>query len=189
LVIVKSRDGVVNWVVGHQGLNGGTTPWNYYLVLQTTGAQAASITPWNNSAPTSTLINVGTNQLLNEKQVAYCFAEIPGFSKIFSYTGNGSADGPFVHCGFKPKFVLMKAATTTGNWILHDIVRNTYNVADLSLYPNLSQAEDSGASGRPIDVVSNGFKLRSLDADFNSNTNTYIGIAFADVPAKYSLAR
>jgi hypothetical protein len=55
--------------------------------------------------------------------VAYCFAEIEGYSKFGSYTGNGSTDGTFIYTGFRPAFVMVKN-NFTGNWVNADNKRN-----------------------------------------------------------------
>lgn len=183
--IVKNRDIADGWYCGHKNLASAT---DSYLLLNGTGAVATAAGIWGAGANSTTLGIRGSSIAANgQKIVAYCFAEIPGFSKAFSYTGNGSADGPFVHCGFKPKFILLKNASAAGNgWIIYDAVRNTYNVMDFYLQPNTSSAEGAAAY---IDAVSNGFKVRTANADANGSTNTIVGIAFADVPAKYSLVR
>jgi hypothetical protein len=118
--------------------------------------------------------------------VMYVWAAVPGFSTFGSYTGNGSSDGVFSYLGFKPRLVLIKRTDTTGNWIMWDTARNTYNVMGEELYPNLSNA---GSTATDMDVLSNGFKLRNTTADFNANGGTYIYAAFAENPFKNSLAR
>ena len=118
--------------------------------------------------------------------VTYCFAPVEGYSAFGSYTGNGSADGPFVYTGFRPRWVLWRASSTTGNWILIDTVRDAYNVSNARLFPNLSNAEQANANGN-IDVLSNGFKFRNTTADNNANGVTHIYAAFAENP--FSLAR
>jgi hypothetical protein len=186
LVIYKNRDGTAaNWAVGSSLLNGGASPWNYYLVLQTTAAFAASASPWNNTAPTSSVFSVGVNALNGVNHVAYCFAEVLGYSKIGSYTGNGSADGPFVWCGFRPRWVMVKRTDATSDWWIIDTARNTGNLSDLVLYPDLANAEGAGAC--PFDFVSNGLKARS--ATYNVSGGTYIFIAFAEAPFNYANAR
>jgi hypothetical protein len=122
----------------------------------------------------------------HRKYVAYCFAEVEGFSKFSSYTGNGSADGPFVYTGFRPAFVLGKDSSSTNNWFIFDSVRDTYNVAGKILRPNLVDAELD--SPPRIDLLSNGFKVRSTGLP-NDSGETYIYAAFAENPFKYSLAR
>ncbi|NBV95362.1 MAG: hypothetical protein EBR90_01035, partial [Actinobacteria bacterium] len=119
--------------------------------------------------------------------VAYCFAEVAGFSKFGSYTGNGSADGPFVFCGFRPRFVLIKRTDSANDWIIYDSARDTNNVERSRLYPNASAAEDYLDT---MDFVSNGFKLRTAAGTaYNTNGGTYIFAAFAENPTKYALAR
>ena len=118
--------------------------------------------------------------------VAYCFAEVAGYSKAFSYTANGSTDGPFIYLGFRPAYLLIKGATVTGAWWLIDCKRSTYNLVDKLLFANLSNAEDTYGS---VDLLSNGFKIRNNNSDDNTGTYTYIGMAFAEFPFKYSLAR
>jgi hypothetical protein len=121
--------------------------------------------------------------------VAYCWAEIAGFSKFGSYTGNGSADGPMVYCNFAPKFVMVKRTDSTTNWVIADSSRSTYNASDASLYPNASTAEVSAPSDLNCDLLSNGFKVRSTGATANASGGTYIFMAFASNPFKNSNAR
>jgi hypothetical protein len=118
--------------------------------------------------------------------VAYCWAEIAGFSKFGSYTGNGSTDGTFVFTNFRPKFVMIKRTDSTGSWGMEDNERLGYNPNNRSLYANLANAEDTNS---PLDILSNGFKLRASDSTFNANGGTYIYMAFAESPFKNSLAR
>jgi hypothetical protein len=112
--------------------------------------------------------------------VAYCFAEIAGYSKFGSYVGNGSTDGPFVFCGFRPRFIMLKATTAiAGNWVIHDTARNTYNDNSAVVYPNLSNAETTIS----IDVLANGFKVRNNSTnENNTGSDTYIFAAFAEFP-------
>jgi hypothetical protein len=169
-----------NWAVYNANLAN-----TEYLLLNTTAAKATGATYWNSSTPTTTVFSVGSAADTNESTkdfVAYCFAEIPQYSKAFSLTGNANADGACVVLGFKPKLILLKCSSTTGNWYLFDTVRNTYNVLGEQLYPNLSNA---GSAVTTLDVTSNGFKLR-LAGDPNA-AQTYIGFAWADVAGKYAL--
>ncbi len=183
LVIVKSRSAVTSWATWHTTFAG----TEYIYLNQTLAKQTATPSVWNSTIPTSTVFSIGTDSSTNwtssDTYVAYCFAEIAGFSKFGSYTGNGAADGPFVWCGFRPKWLLVKDTTTGGagsDWRLIDTARDTYNDGTPTfLYPNQSLAED--ASGLVIDVLSNGFKVRSATY-INVSTNTYIFAAFAEFP-------
>lgn len=188
MVICKARGQAENWAVYHASVGN-----NYALFLNTTAAQTGpSNAYWNNTTPTSTVFSVNTSTTTNaaNTMVAYVFAEIAGFSKFGSYTGNGSADGPFVFTNFQPKFVMVKNASAVADWYILDSVRNTYNVTNLFLYPDLSNAEATGAAGvYELDFLSNGFKIRGNAANLNGSTNTVIFAAFAESPFQNSNAR
>ena len=125
----------------------------------------------------------GVNDIL-----AYCFAAIPGFSAFGSYTGNGAADGPFVYCGFRPRFVMFKMTSSTSHWVIVDTSCSPYNVTTVGLEPDSSGAETTGIG--QYDFLSNGFKCRnSVANEANVSGGTYIYAAFAENPFNYSLAR
>lgn len=189
MLIIKRRDSTIDWVVGHTSL----TSWAYCINLNLTGAQASVPAVFNSTAPTSTVFTLGGNAQINASTatyVAYCWSEVAGYSKFGSYTGNGSADGPFVYLGFRPRWVMVKyyggTAVADGPWVILDTSRDTYNVAGNQLYPNSSSAEGSAATA---DILSNGFKFRGVYQSYNSSGTTYIFAAFAESPFKYSLAR
>ena len=188
VVIAKSRDGARNWAVYHSSLG-----INYLIELNTTSAQINIPNYWGSVSPTSevfgvyTANNVGNNNYLNEDMVAYCFAEVEGFSKIGSYTGNGSADGTFVYFGFRPKYIMIKRTDSTGDWIVLDAARYLNNPNGTWLYPNLSNAE--GVLNDIGDILSNGYKNRNTQSVVNASGGTYIYMAFAENPFKQSLAR
>ena len=76
MVIVKSRgNGGNEWCVWHTSLTNAT----YYLYLNGTSAQAVATTFWNSTAPTSSVISLGTDVRTNRSSgnfVCYAFAEI-----------------------------------------------------------------------------------------------------------------
>lgn len=190
MVIVKNRTGAANhWPVYHSGL----TSAAYALRLNLTNAQASAAW-WNSTAPTSSVFSLGAETESNTNTntyVAYCFAEIPGYSKIGSYVGNNSTDGPFVYCGFRPRWIMMKSISTGGSatyaWSIFDSARSSYNIQRSQLEANTADAEDVTAVA-DVDILSNGFKPRYSPNETNG-ANTYIFMAFADVPAKFSNAR
>lgn len=187
MVIYKDRvTSGVNWVVLHQSL---LNMSNYYLTLNTPNAVASGIALGGN--PTSSVIYTSTTLAGAVATVAYCFAEIAGFSKFGSYVGNNSADGPFVYCGFRPRWVMVKdAGNSSWPWWIVDIVRNTVNPISYYMTANTESVETNNFAGNVImDAVSNGFKMRSSDAYGNTSGETYIFAAFAEFPFKYSLAR
>jgi hypothetical protein len=187
MIIVKNRSAVESWRVGHSFMNGGSSPWNYYMNLNATSAQAASSSVWNNTAPTSSVFSISNDSAVSGNTnalVAYCFSAVAGYSAFGSYTGNGSADGPFVYLGFRPRWVMSKRTDSTGSWLVVDSSRNTYNVVNGYLVPNTSDAEGSATWG---DFLSNGFKLRGTT--HNGSGESYIYACFAENPFKNSLAR
>lgn len=182
MIIVKSR-GTENWGVYHHTL-GSTTG----LLLNTTGA-SISAAWWNSAAPTSSTFSLSSGSGITntnaQAYIAYCFAEVAGFSKFGSYTGNGSTDGTFVYTGFRPRFIIIKNSGAVDSWQIRDTARDSYNQATAALYPNLSNAEGADTG---IDILSNGFKLRA-STGLNANTNTFVYAAFAEAPFQYSRAR
>lgn len=190
MVIIKNRTTAASWPVYHASI-GNTAA----VFLNATNASTTSSTYFNNTSPTSSVFSVESATATNgstNSMVAYCFAEVAGYSKFGSYTGNGSsADGPFVFCGFRPRFIMIKRTDSAGNnWVILDTSRDTYNAAGLYLYPNLSAAEDDyRASTGPVDILSNGFKQRSTLTNVNASGGTYIFMAVAENPFKLSLAR
>lgn len=190
MIITKARnDTTYHWHTWHTGIGA-----DYYLALNTTSARDKSVNIFPYSGITSSSFRTSTaaiayNNLNNVTYVAYLFAEIPGFSKFGSYTGNGSADGPFVYLGFRPKFVLIKNSSVSGdNWQIFDTARDTYNASKNLLQPNASNSESaSGSNG--FDITSNGIKVRDTGGYANRSNETYIYAAFAENPFKYALAR
>ena len=183
MIIVKKRVAGTDdaWIVWHASLPGA----NYYLNLNDTGAQDTSVNYWNNTLPTSAVFSVGASNGTNENTktfVAYCFAEIPGYSSFGSYTGNGSADGPFVYTGMTPEFVIIKRSNTTENWIMLDNARSVYNPTNDVQYPNLAQTDNTNSTSTLVDNISNGFKVRGTNTNINASGSTYIYMAFAENP-------
>jgi len=187
LIIIKARNNVSGgfWQVYHQAI--GNTK---YLELNSTSAAGTSSNRWNNTTPSSTVFTLGSDSDLNGSlnYVAYCFAPVAGYSSFGSYTGNGSADGPFVYTGFRPRFILVKRTDGVIQWTILDTARSPSNVADQRLFPNLSQAETVNGDGN-TDLLSNGFKPRNVDSAFNANGGTYIYMALAESPFQYARAR
>jgi hypothetical protein len=138
---------------------------------------------------------VGTSALVNtnnDTYIAYLFSEVEGFSKFGSYTGNNSTDGPFVWCGFRPKYILIKNATSTGApWLAYDSVRSSYNAQEAEIRPNTNEAENGFTLIGSLDFLSNGFKIREDNNTswLNTPSATFIFAAFAESPFKYARAR
>jgi hypothetical protein len=188
MILLKRRTGATaSWLVWHRSLSNLN---NNYLLLDTTDAQLSSTNIWGNH--TSSVIALDTDSLVNEQNasgstfVAYCWAQVEGFSRFGSYTGNGSANGVFVYLGFRPKFIIIKKISSGNSWVIQDASRSPFNVVDDYLAADDAAAE-STTSQVNIDFLSNGFKLRSAFDIVNSGD--YIYMAFAESPFKFSNAR
>ena len=154
----------------------------------TTNAVSDSNTRWNDTEPTSTVFTLGTEHEGNTNDgnhIAFCFTNIKGYSKIGKYTGNGNANGTFVHTGFKAAWLMLKRTDTTSDWSIYDIKRENFNAGDPQYEFDLQiEANDSAAEGSDgqLGIYSNGFKFRSTDAFTNASGGTYIYMAFAETP-------
>ncbi|QQG37862.1 MAG: hypothetical protein HYS26_04540 [Candidatus Kaiserbacteria bacterium] len=187
-MIVKDRGATNDWAVYHAANT--SAPETDYLLMNGTAATADDATYWNDTAPTASVFSLGTNADVNtsgNNYVAYLFDEISGFSDFGSYTGNGSADGPFVYTGFKPKYVVIKRTDTLGySWNTYDAARDTSNPISPCFGLESNAAET--ASCNDMDFLANGFKQRNTAAGANASGGTYVYMAFAEQPFKYSAA-
>ena len=184
MVIVKKRSSTGNWITYHV-----STGVNQYLYLNSTAAAATASPTWAVSSTTITFQQAFSDYNDNGvTYVAYCFAQIAGYSAFGSYTGNGSSDGPFVFTGFRPRYVLIKRTDAANDWVIIDTARDPINLATKALFPNSSSAETSNGF-YDDDILSNGFKIRATNSVVNANGGTYIYMAFCESPFKYANAR
>jgi len=177
VVIIKSLSATYEWRSYFSPIGAGK-----YMVLNENYSEATASNFMNNTAPTSSVFSLGSGTTPNGSgttYIAYCFADVQGFSKFGSYTGNGSADGTFVYTGFKPAFVIIKQTNFGNSWRMYDNKRSTFNVVTKELYPNTSDAE---ATTDKMDFVSNGFKFRTSATNANESGSPYIYMAFAENP-------
>jgi hypothetical protein len=168
LLFIKRRSATADWTVCNASLG---------LVLNTTAANVGS----SLGSITSTIFEVqdlATMGASGSTYVAYLFATLAGVSKVGSYTGNGSSQT--INCGFTggARFVLVKATSTTGNWIVADSARGIVAGNDPALYLNSTAAEVTGLDW--IDADSTGFVVNET-ATIAANTSgvSYIFIAVA----------
>ena len=166
-----------------------TGDWNIYhdsfssqqrIKLNSTGAVSTNSGIFS-SLPTSTLVNIGTSGDINANGTShlfYCFNSVKGYSKFGKFIGNGNADGPFIYTGFKPAFVMLKNTATTSSWEILDNKRNTFNSTAKTIFPDGAGAEYDYTN--KLDLLSNGFKLKSNSP--NGSGNTIIYMAFAEAP-------
>jgi len=191
-IICKSRSNDIGWMIGHAGLDS-TSPWNYRIFFDTGARNSDGNTSWN-GVPTSSVFYTGNTGYITGNMVAYCWAEVPGFSKFGSYTGGGSA-GRFIYTGFKPKVIWVKNYNSSSylsytGWYMWDSVRSTYNYNQSSLIASSAYQEGIRNNGGSIysvgvDILSNGFCLRGADdADTNWASGEYIYCAWGEVPTQ-----
>jgi hypothetical protein len=191
-VIVKSRSNTTDWQGYHIALG-----QNYTIQLQSTSAAINVSNYWNGGVSSTTFGINGSYDGINFSgytYVAYCFAPVVGYSSFGSFSSNQSLDGPFIYCGFRPRWILVKAAirTSGSNWSIIDAARNTGNFSVSGNGTNILYANTSGSEfssgGAQLDILSNGFKVRNNSGDINDN-GTYIYAAFAESPFNYARAR
>ena len=178
MIIVKDLTNAENWEVYNAAL--GATKSFY---LNATTVPFISSERWNDTSPTNSVFSLGTAKTNNNNAniIAYCFADVQGFSKFGSYIGNDNGDGPFIYTGFKPAFVMIKRKDGTGNWSMIDNKRSSFNECNNTLRADLTSVQYT-ATDQSNDMLSNGFKIRNNDNNFNVNNSTYIYMAFAEAP-------
>ena len=193
-VIVKRRPNSQSWNTWSQYHDNGSEAGEYgALMLESSNAfsnGSGALKYWYPSGMTSTTIGIGGasgNNNSGEAMLAYCFHDVDGYSKFHYWKGNGSTDGPFIYCGFRPRMVFWKCTDATENWQVRDTARSTFNDdSQVRIYWNSSSAESSASTASPIDFLSNGFKIRGSNTEVNGSGNHYVWGAFADVPFKYN---
>ena len=169
-----------NWAVFHSGNDNGPS---HAFRLNDTIASQADATMFNSTAPTSSVFSVGANTGSNESGttfMAYLWASVGGFSKFGSYTGNGSADGPFIYTGFRPACIIVKSIANVLNWYVFDNKRDAGNLTVTDLLLNSTAVED--ATGNAVDFLSNGFKVRATNSGVNLSGSTFVYAAWAEFP-------
>jgi len=191
MIIMKNRDLAVSWVVWFPNLQAN----NQLLELNSTGGVLTNTGDvnawWNNTAPDQNVITLGDYDGINDdlSMLAFCFADIEGYSKFGSYVGNGDDDGAFVYLGFRPAWVMVKRTDSANNWVINDTTRSPFNEItgnSSTLYAGTTNKESDLSTN--VDFLSNGFKARTTAGHRNAG-GTYVYMAFAEAPFKYANAR
>ena len=171
MIWIKDLSNTRDWFVYHEKVGNSKR-----LKLNESVSQGNS-TVWNSTTPTSSVFYIDGSVYVNNSgsnYIAYCFTDVTGYSKFGSYSGNSNADGSFIYLGFKPSFIMVKR-TDTGNsydnWIIYDNKRSGYNVDNDRLHADISDAENTDNT---IDIVSNGFKIRSANSNLNGGSHIYM---------------
>jgi len=176
-ILVKRLEGS-NWICGHDSLG-----WTKSMIFNE-GEGVGTNTRFNDTNPTSTLFSLDGDILVNNTgstYIAYCFADVKGYSKFGKYWGNGqSSDGTFCFTGFRPAYVMIKRFATGNPWVIYDNKRQGYNNNNDELFVNTNSAEVT--TDDRFDILSNGFKPRSASQDINGSGEEYIYMSFAESP-------
>lgn len=181
---IKNLSGTNDHIIYHDDLANNT----YYIALNSTGAQTQATNVFNSTDPTSTVFSVGTSSATNNNgsdYIAYCWHSVEGFSRFGRYLGNAANNGPYIECGFKPAFVIVRNYNIVTQWYSHDNVIGNKLGNDspgLHLKPNSSNANDNPVA---CDFFASGFKIRTTGSGQNGNGNKHIYMAFAEMPAKF----
>ena len=171
---------------------GDTTERTYFTgdgnpkVTDTTLALTDDADRWNDTAPTTSVFTVDTDNQVNgdgDTYVAYSFHSVEGHSKIGTYTGNGAADGVFVYLGFRPKFLMCKKTSGTESWWVVVTARKSFNPHVNGI--ELNATADELAVAKDLDLLANGFKSRKATG-YHNDSATYMYMAFAETPFKYA---
>ena len=203
MIIVKKRDAADHWAVMHKGI--ASDYETDFINLNQTAAAADTANYWNDTEPTNSLFTLGNQSVTNSSSkayIAYCFHSVDGYSKVGSYTGNGGNfdAGPFIYTGFRPAYILIKSTgftTDWTSWAIFDSARSPDNESTgQALWANKSAAEGYRGNGTSasttnprVDLLSNGFKIRTHTNGLNYNGSNYIYLAFAESPMKHTNAR
>ena len=178
MIIFKNRASTNGWTIYNETIGNAKK-----LTLNNTSAAGNCTACFASTTPTAAVFTVGDDGDTNgggEAMIAYCFADVKGYSKFGSYAANENVDGTFIYLGFKPAFIILKQTNLVRDWHMFDNKRSTFNAVGKYLRPNVNGAEDSGEEY--VDFLSNGFKIKNTGNRFNDADGTYIFMAFAEQP-------
>ena len=199
MLFTKITTSAYSWYMYHVRMDA-TAPEDYVMYLDNDSARSDDAGPWNDAKPSASVFTLGaegTNSVGGVDVVSYCFHSVEGYSKMGGYIGNGNADGPFIYTGFRPAYIMIKVAPSWsgGHWHLFDTKRYTYNETTNTTTTGLTAdnaTNDGGGGGEgagPIDILSNGFKIRNNNGNDNANGDNILYMAFAESPFKTANAR
>ena len=187
MIIIKKLNSSDDWFVYHHKLLTPSATQKQFILLNSTAAFASNASATTFTSVSNSTFGVGTDDKISESGdsfIAYCFAEKQGYSKFSSFIGNQSTDGTFIYTGFRPAWIMFKESSGSAsgdNWFMYDNKRSTFNQTQKYLKANETDAETDNSAGA-IDMLSNGFKIRTADTSLNDNGETYIYMAFAENP-------
>jgi len=187
MLVKKRTGGNEDWILYCGDLLGTSGGW--MKPNESDGTLTGHSSGFNGDDPTSSVFTVGDHSRTNENTstyINYLWSSVAGFSKFGQYIGNEHVDGPYVWCGFKPQWLLIKNSARNAHWGLYDVRRNHFNTNSTVLEVNLNEQENS--SGAAFDIYSNGFKVRNDSSSYNHSGESIFFMAFAERPFNYANA-
>lgn len=178
IIIVKKTNSSGHWSVYLHTLGGTKISYTSSSTINSSNSGY-----WNNTDATSSVFSVGTQDDVNGSSntyVAWCFGNVDGFSKVGSYTGNGNANGSFIYTGHTPQWIMIIRTSSANDWNIWDSARFPLNPDANNIFWNLSQGNNG--TSLDMDVLSNGFKLRTSNSQVNGSGNTYTYWSIASNP-------
>ena len=189
LMIKNTSLAGTDWACYHSKIDTDLTQaGDYWIPLNSTAARANSAGYWNDTVTTDTKITLANGDPIGGSgydHIMFAFCNVPGFSHMGSYYGTNRASGQFVYTGFKPAYIMIKAATNVEGWNIFDNLSNPVNVANKNLMANTNAAlatNGTGAADKKIDILSNGFRIDSTSTELSPDGGNVIYAAFAEHP-------
>jgi hypothetical protein len=176
MIMIKNRGAAESWPVYHNGI--ASNAETYALFLNNTSVASASAVYWNNTAPTSSVFTVGTDNSVNASSgnlIFFAFRSVPGVCKVGSYVGNGNADGPFVSLNFNPKLFLLKRTDVANDWLLGYLPSGSNSGEYMFANSNATGGTLS------LDMLSTSIKIRTSGTTYNASGGNYVFLAMADI--------
>ena len=188
-VMVKNIGSVQEWACYHAYADGDLTQaGDFYFRLNTTEVRRNDSGKFNDTNTTTTLVTLGSDGPTNQsgtELIMYAFCQVPGYSRMGQFMGTTQVNGQFVYTGFKPAYILMKSTGGSEGWNIFDSATNPTNRANKNLMANTTAAlatAGTGATDKNIDILSNGFKMRSTSTEYGGDGGGMIYAAFAEEP-------
>ena len=178
-IMIKRLESADNMSIYHSTLTG-----THRLRINLTSAQQDTDSIFNDTEPTSSVFTLKTNNEINgdaETYLMYCWAPIKGFSSFGIIRGNGSENGPRIYTGFRPGWIMYKEDEAQGGYGIWNVKTSPNNPMRKRLLANNNSILDE-SDDNAIDILSNGFKLRTDSGGFNQDGRIMVYMAFAEHP-------
>jgi len=184
MIMIKCLShGSSNWRVYHRGVNAGSNPEEYVLILNGQNEKGNNDSMFNDTAPTSTEFTVAGDDDVNDfndEYVAYLFAHNDndgGFGpdgdqdiiKCGTCSGE-SGSNRTINLGFEPQWIMTKS-DSSGDWRIMDTMRGLpASGTGVSVTANTNADEGSDDT---LHITSTGFYVNGLPG---SGDYTFVAI-------------